>query len=284
MLRLTLFLLGIAALVIGFGKRLAGYFVFALRHDVHSYTLLIPWVSSYLVWRKRGTIFSHPEWRVLPQLVSALAALVLVGVQSRRQGLAWDRNALFSLDLFVLALAACILFVWCFGSRALSRAAFPLFFLIFAAPLPEAAVQRIEVALQYMSAEAFDLLLRLTPIPFVREGVTFGFPGLTLAVAPECSGIRSTIVLFLTALVAGHLFLKSRLRRVLLCLAVVPIGAFRNALRILTIAWLTLYVNPNTIRGPIHREGGPLFFAVSLVVIIGMLLVFVRGERLEGKR
>jgi exosortase/archaeosortase family protein len=107
-------------------------------------------------------------------------------------------------------------------------------------------------------------------------------PGLSLEVASQCSGIRSTLVLLVTSLLAGELFLVTTWRRIVLAGLVYPLGLLRNGLRIVTIGLLTLRVDPGAIHGPVHRRGGPFFFAASLVPLFIMLFVLKRSERGRG--
>ena len=118
-----------------------------------------------------------------------------------------------------------------------------------------------------------ELLFGIAGTPLFRQGVDFQFPGFNLQVAPECSGIRSTFVLCITSLVAGQLFLRSPLKRAVLVLAVIPLGILRNGLRILTIGELCIHVSPNMIHSNLHRQGGPLFFLLSLAPLLGLLYI-----------
>jgi exosortase/archaeosortase family protein len=102
-------------------------------------------------------------------------------------------------------------------------------------------------------------------------------------VAPECSGIRSTLVLFITSLVAGQLFLRSRWKRALFALAVIPLGIFRNAFRIVTIGELCIHVDPGFIDSPIHHRGGPIFFVISMVPFI-LLLYYLRKAEIHEQK
>jgi hypothetical protein len=98
-------------------------------------------------------------------------------------------------------------FVTFFGLAAIRLALFPLSFLIFAIPLPEALLFRIITALQYASAEAVSLLFQLCPFPFTREGLYFTLPRLHIEVARECGSIRSSLALGITCVLANHLLL-----------------------------------------------------------------------------
>jgi exosortase/archaeosortase family protein len=107
----------------------------------------------------------------------------------------------------------------------------------------------------------------------------FHLPGIVIEVAKECSGIHSSLVLFVTSLLAGHLFLRSPWKKATLALAVVPLGIARNGIRIFTISWLCVHVDPAMIDSPIHHRGGPIFFVLSLVPFLAFLFILRRLER-----
>ncbi len=165
------------------------------------------------------------------------------------------------------------------GSRWMAAAAFPIAFLIFMVPLPDAAVHRIETASVLASADVSAWLFRMHghPASARRHGVRAA--GIVLKVAQECSGIHSSWVLFITSLVASHLFLKSPWRRIVLVAFVIPLAIVRNGFRILVIGLLCVHVGPHMIDSLIHRQGGPLFFALSLVPLFLLLAWLRRQER-----
>jgi exosortase C (VPDSG-CTERM-specific) len=181
--------------------------------------------------------------------------------------LAWT---IFSLFLFFVA-ACC----FCLERQTLRAAAFPIGFLIFCVPFPVVVQDAIEAFLQHTSADAAALLFWLVGTPFLRRDLAFDLPGFGLQVAPECSGIRSTLVLFVSSLVAGQLFLRSGWRRALFALAVIPLGVLRNGFRIVVLGELCVHVDPAFIDSPLHHRGGPIFFVISMVPFL-MLLWWLR--------
>jgi exosortase/archaeosortase family protein len=56
---------------------------------------------------------------------------------------------------------------------------------------------------------------------------------------------------------------------------VAPLAIVRNSLRILTVGLLCVHVGPHMIDSYIHRSGGPIFFALSLIPLF-LTLVWLR--------
>ncbi len=164
------------------------------------------------------------------------------------------------------------------GGGVMRPYTFVIAFLWFMIPLPLALVDFMSVGLQRASAEAADWMITSTGMPFFRDGMRFQFAGRAILVAEECSGVRSTFVLFITSLLAGHLFLRTGWKKALLALAIFPLGILRNGFRVTAISWLTVNVNPNIIDGPLHHHGGPLFFALSLIPLFALMWFLRRSE------
>ncbi len=104
-------------------------------------------------------------------------------------------------------------------------------------------------------------------------------PTISMHVAPECSGIRSSVVLFIVSLVASYLFLKTPWRRTVLVLLVIPLGILRNGIRILVLAQLCYHIGPEMIKSWFHHSGGPPLFAITLVPLFVLLYLFWRSEK-----
>jgi exosortase C (VPDSG-CTERM-specific) len=190
-----------------------------------------------------------------------------------------DAHALTALAYVSLLAAGIFLFL---GSSWAAATAFPMSFLLFMVPLPDAIVDWLEKASMAASADAADLYFSLAGTAVVRHETVFELPGIVLRVAQECSGIRSSWVLFISSLLASHLFLRTRWRRIVLVAFVVPLGILRNGFRILVIGLLCVHVGPYMIDSSIHHQGGPLFFALSLIPLFLLLWWLRRQEHLSG--
>ena len=250
---------------------------YASQTELHSHVPLIPLVSAYLLYVHRVQHREPCQTSVLGTVV--LGALSLLALAASRL---WaptislnDGLALTTLSWLSALSAGGFLLL---GTPLMSAAAFPFAFLLFLVPMPDAMAAWLERVSVLASSEVTARLLSVTGTPFLREGTVFALPGIVLEVARECSGIRSSWVLFITSLVASHLLLKSTWRRSVLVAFVIPLGIVRNGFRILVIGLLCVHVGPEMIDSPIHHQGGPLFFVLSLVPLFLFLWWLRRSE------
>lgn len=279
--RLVGFALFMLILLVCFSHPLYALFDFAAHSDLYSYILLLPFISFYLVWskRKKLTLESKPL-RVLA-LAPFLAGVGIVALDF----LTTANGGIPSVNYLVSNTFACLALFWggClffFGFATLRAIAFPLLFLIFIVPLTTSIEAGLQRFLQVSSAAAAHLFFQISGTPVLQHGTAFQLPGFSFEVAPECSGIHSSLVLFITSLLAGHLLLRKLWSKALLACFVVPLAIIRNGFRILVIGELCVQVSPEMIHSYIHRRGGPIFFAGSLVPFF-LLLLFLR--RIESR-
>jgi exosortase C (VPDSG-CTERM-specific) len=278
------FVLATIVLALCFSRPLYDLIRFAVGSGLYSHILLIPLVSVYLIWiaRPAWPDPSAPARRLALGLGAAgLGLLALYGFAGSahfRLGQE-DRLAFTTLSFLLCFAGICCGFL---GRNTLRTVAFPLGFLLCMVPFPAFLLEGIVSFLQSASASAAHALFQLAGTPVYRNGMEFRLPGMSLEVAPECSGIRSTLVLFITSLLAGYLFLRSPVRRAALAAIVIPLAIFRNGLRIFTIGQLCVHISPDMIHSPIHRRGGPVFFVLSLIPFF-LVLYFLRRSEAKTK-
>ena len=261
-----------------FGRPLTQLMVHAAQSDLHSHILLVPFIAGYLLYSQRESL-PPPGSRSTggTALMGGFGLTVLVARTAWRGSLSVnDELSMVALAFVSLIAADGFLF---FGSRWMSAAAFPFAFLTFMVPLPDAAVAWLEQASAIASAEAAALYFAAAGTPLIRNGTVFELPGIVLQVAQECSGIRSSWVLLITSILASRLFLSSSWRRIALVAFVIPLGILRNGFRVFVIGMLCVQVGPHMIDSAIHRQGGPLFFALSLGPLFLLLWWLRRQER-----
>jgi len=259
-----------------FALPLREFATYARHSDVHSYVLLIPFVSAYLLYIRRKQLSRELRSSWGYALLFALAGTSALSASLYFTELGQnDHMTLIALSFVCFVIGGTFLF---FGSKWARTAMFPLFFLAFMIPLPEGAVDFLENASKEASAEVANWLFLISSTPVLRAGTVFQLPGITIEVAKECSGIRSSLVLAITSVLAANMFLRTTWRRALLLAAIIPLGLLRNGVRILTVSLLCVHIGPEMINSVIHRRGGPFFFAASLIPLFLLLWWLRRGE------
>jgi exosortase C (VPDSG-CTERM-specific) len=267
-------------LVAAFAQPLLMLVRYAAGSQLYSYILLVPFVSAYLLYLRRDQLPKNYGIDLSLTIVSLAAGLGLLAFTysldfAGRAPANSDRLVPLTLS-FLCCLAAGGFFF--FGRGWMRAAAFPLAYLIFMVPMPDAMANALETASKYASAEVANFLFHLSGTPFLRAGLIFQLPSITIEVAQECSGIRSSWVLFITSILAANLFLKTPWRRFALVACVIPLAILRNGFRILVIGLLCVNVGPQMIHSLIHRRGGPLFFTLALVPFLLVLWWLRKGD------
>jgi exosortase len=251
------------------------------KSELYSHIPLIPFVSGYFLVIDRKTLLTDLEWDYRKGMgLLGVAALIRWSADSCLPNpYTNDCLSLYMLG-FVIWVQGC--FVFSYGLSAVKHVLFPSMFLVFLIPIPTHILNPFVRFLQLGSAEAAYWIFKLIHAPVYREGFVFSLPGFTVEVAEQCSGIRSSVALFITAIVAGKLLLKGGWSRAVLAVSVFPIAMFKNALRIVTLSLLASYVDPRFVTGSwLHKSGGIPFFGIALL----LLLPVVWGLRKwEGRR
>jgi exosortase len=274
-LRYTLFLALWLLSLAPFQASLLCLWKLSLADDRYSHTVLMPLLGAGLVYLDQRNIFR--EVRFCPWLGGAALAAAMFLYRAAPAGAAPDG---LTLRIFAVALAWMASFVLCYGPGAWRRAAYPAALLLLMVPWPAPAMENASAALQAGSAAIAHALFQLFGAPVFRQGMVFTLPGATIEVAEACSGIRSTIALLIGSALTGRLCLHSTWRRAALLACTMAAGVFKNALRIVTLAWLGSSVDPGILHGPLHhRYGGIVFSALALALLTPALLLLRMSER-----
>jgi exosortase C (VPDSG-CTERM-specific) len=267
-------------LIAVFAQPLLSLIRYAAGSQLYSYILLVPIVSAYLLYLRRDQL-PKDYASDLPLgslfLFAGLCVLAFTyGLDFMGRALPVNGRILLLTFSFLCCLTAGGFFF--LGRRWMRAAAFPFGFLIFMVPMPDVMADALETASKYASAEMANVLFHLSGTPFLRDGLIFQLPNITIEVAQQCSGIRSTVVLLITSILAAKFFLKTQWRRFALIAFVIPLAIFRNAFRVVLIGLLCVNVGPEMINSAIHRRGGPVFFILSLVPFFAVLWWLRKGD------
>jgi exosortase len=233
----------------------------------YSHGMLIPFISVFLVWRRRkelsrlkfnptrkGWLFFIPG--ILIYIISSLCEVYF--------------SAGFSL---LLVLAGLILLF--LGTKFFKKLLFPLLFLGFMIPLPMVAIANISFRLKILASQAAVLIVNKMGLPAIREGSVIKTAHSYLVVEDPCSGIRSLIALIALGTLMAYLSRLTRIKKLILFSASIPIAISSNVIRIAALSLVSEIYGSKVATGVFHDVMGVMVFVLSF---FGLVLV---GKALE---
>ena len=239
----------------------------SLSNEDISYVLVIPLLAAGVLFIERRQL---PPARALhyatgdkttgPGLLLLAGSVAFLAHFSRTASRDHLRLSAYILSLLLFWVAG---FAFLYGRAALENARFPLLFLLLMVPLPDSVLEPVIYALQAGSAWITGALFELLRVPFLREGFVFHLARVDIEVAKECSGIRSSMVLLVLALLIAHFQLKSGRSKAMFIIFGIFMMILKNGIRIATLTLLAMYVDPSFLFGSLHHRGGVVFFCLA---------------------
>ena len=220
-------------------------------------------VAAWLLYGKRHDLAAIPSrplgWLGWPMLVFAMLFYAL----GRSQDI-----IMFQIGSQIIVLVALLLIFK--GLRALRLAWFPLFFMLFMVPLPEALVAAVTGPLKSaVSAVASNLLYQLG-YPVGRSGVVMTVGPYQLLVADACAGLNSMFTLEALGMLYMNLMRYTNpARNIVLALLLVPTAFAANIVRVMILVLVTYHFGDEAGQGFVHGFAGMVLFIVAL----GLMLV-----------
>jgi exosortase len=246
--------------------------------DQYSQILIVPPISIALLYLEQKKVFAKVAFSSLGVVLYAVFIGLYVGIGFFAD--AMESSIFISLAILLFVGCCIAAFISSYGQQAFSAGLFPLCFLVCSTPLPDPLRERVITFLQYSSAVVTDWFFSAANIPFTREGVIIVLPKVTIEIAQECSGIRSSLILVIAGLVLGHLFLRTTWAKIAMIILLTPLTIVKNAFRIFTLSTLGMYVDESFLSGKLHHQGGIVFFAVTFVVLWTMIWAL---QKIEGQ-
>ena len=201
---------------------------FSWKSSTFSYIVLIPLITLGLIFSNRQTVFARPDTSPALGLPIVGLGLILAFIASQDPA-SLSRNDALALPTLAAVVFWIGAFITAYGCHATKEALFPLGFLIFMVPFPVVLQDMVVSVLRWGSLESAHWLFSVLGVPLLRDGTVLSLPGVSLEVAPQCSGIRSGLSLFIVSILSGHFFLRKLKNTVLLALSAIFIAMFKTA-------------------------------------------------------
>lgn len=230
---------------------------------------LIMAAALWLVWQARQELKSAPlspapffGWLTL------LFGLALMFF-ARTQGV-------LTVEAFSMipVLAGCVLLLA--GWSLFRVLAFPIFFLLFAVPMPDWLIDAATVPLKVLISDVVTQVLYALGYPIAQNGVMIMIGSYQLLVKDACSGMNSIFALSAIGLFYVHEFRSNaKVRGFMLLVAILPITILANFIRVLTLVLVAYYGSIDAVEALHDVTGIGLF-------IVAIILMFVVDALLGG--
>ena len=249
----------------------------SLSQDDSSYLVIIPLISAALLYLDRDKI---PLQASSDRMLSGVFLLLAAGIALVLHFVGGNKSSGLQLSGWILALVL----VWSagfpffFGKAALRAEYFSFIFLLLMVPIPGFLLDRLIFLLQQGSAWITGVLFDIAGVPVLREGLVFHLAKVSIEVAKECSGIRSSMALFIVALLVAHFRLRNFWNKFFFVVFGLFLMILKNGVRIATLTLLAVYVNPDFLFGRLHHQGGVVFFVLALLLLLPLLFFLQRNE------
>ena len=228
----------------------------------YSHGYLIPLVTAYLIFRQKSRLSAMP-------LSSAPIGLLIIVISLAVHvfGVVGDVNFVSAFSL-VMYLIGCSLFFW--GKDITKVIAFPLLFLFFLCPVPDAYLDVVALPLKSMATTFSLSVIDLTGIPCMREGFRLHLPGSIFIVGTPCNGLRSLIALSTVGFLFVYFLRSSWWKKMFFLSLIPPVAIVLNGLRISALLLIS-YAFGQEAASPeslVHDGSGIVFFLIGLMALM----------------
>ncbi len=235
----------------------------------YSHGFLVPFISLYFIYQQKECLSQIKPQNSVTGLIVLFFALLL--------HILGTLLYIFSISGFSLFFLIIGLSLFLFGKEISKVIWFPLLFLVFMFPLPEAMIGLVSFPLKIVAAKAGVWIISMLGIPIYLEGFNILIPAGPLLVGNPCSGLRSLIAFLALGSIFAYMEPISLFKKWVLFLISIPIALLSNIVRIPILILVSNYwgleaAGPDTL---VHTGSGVLVF------VLGFFLIFFVAKALE---
>ncbi|HTN77131.1 MAG TPA: exosortase/archaeosortase family protein, partial [Pirellulaceae bacterium] len=230
-----------------------------------------------IAWQRFQTEAAHHQLAATDSRGVIWGALeIALGFVLHLLGLAFDFYLVDVISLICILRGTLLLVAGPAWNRAF---AFPALFLIFLAPLPPVAHQKLAIFMQQSVALVSTTILDACGVPIHRQGYLMHIPGYTMEVGEACSGLRSMMAILALAVAIGFLVNGSQRYCWILTMLALPIAGAANCLRVVLTGIIMLTLGREYAVGVYHEMEGMVLEAIAAGILVTVAFALLRYDR-----
>ena len=233
----------------------------------YSHGFLIPLISGYLIWRKRGELAAL---EIKPSRTGIIFTVIGILLFIVGNGASEYFTVRVSLVVVIFGLT-----LYFFGNQIIRRTWFEILFLVFMIPIPYVLYYSATFPMQLLASKVTSTILNLIGMPVLRQGNILHLPNQSLEVAEACSGMRSMMSLLALGAIYAYITQRKLLPKIILFLSTIPIAVCGNVFRVFATGIIVYLWDVKITEQPWHTIMG------ASVFIIAFLLMFLVGAILS---
>jgi exosortase len=239
-----------------------------LSDENWTHGFIIPLFSLFLLYTWRDEIARTPRrvclWG-LPVIAISLAMLVAGFYPLQNE---WIKQ--LSMPLLIWGVV-----LYLAGWKMAKITAVPIFFLLFALPLPGYLYERIALPLQNLAARMSGGILRVLGVELEVTASYMAIVSVSgqthdLQVAEACSGVRSMMAFFALGTALAYIEDRPMWQRVTMVVAALPITVVCNILRVTITSSMFVIDKPELGQEFMHTFTGMLLLIPALLLLFGL--------------
>ena len=231
----------------------------------YSHGILIPFVTTSLIWQKRTELIKIKKVRSAVGL-----PLILMGMAAHAFG---SLMRVYFVSGFSMLLVLIGLILFFYGTAVLKKIMFPVLFLVFMIPVPLVLITNVSFKMKIFAAKIATTILNNSGIPAVRNGSIIRMSHTQVVVDDVCSGLRSLISLMALGSIFAYWMKAKMARRLFLFLTAIPIAIITNVIRVFFLASVAEIWGAEIAGGVLHDISGFLVFALAFVLLYIMVRI-----------
>ncbi len=249
------------------------HYKYSQEDSYYSHGYLIPLVSLYVVYMKFGELRAIKIAGCKIGLPILICALVIHFV-----GVAGDINFVSGFSILVY-IAGCSLYL--FGKDIFRELRFPILFLVFMFPIPDAFINYLGLPTKQLSTGLGLRIVDLMSIPYLQEGFRITLSNTCLVVGSPCNGMKSLIALGAVGALFVY-FADVKIWTTLLILGgIYPLAVLLNGIRIALLVLIAarLGIEKAAPSSYMHDLSGLTVFAFGVVILLVIVRISGRANR-----